>query len=485
MFGYILNRFHNPQDIEKINNFLSELTSDYYLNFSQKQVVRELNKKYFVDTLAEPTPPAEGKSLDEVFNEFKTKIYDLSVRTWNPLFLNQMSAGSPLISVAGDMLASMLNPTLSTWEAAPAAAIIERNITKWMASVLGMPEGSSGIIVPGGSLANIVALTVARNKYNNKIAENGLTENDNLCIITSEASHYSIKNAANLLGIGTKNLITVKTNERNEILVDDFIITLNAAKQNKKNIFACVLIIGNTVTGGIDSIREIAEICKREKIHLHLDAAFGGSLAFTSQKSYLLDGIELADSICWDSHKWFYSPLTATALLFPDVETLKTNLNSDADYLFHQPYDSIDGTEDPGLYTILCGKKFDALKIWFLWKTYGTASISEAAESRLDLTRQFYNLLSETEDFVPSYNPVSPLMCFKFLPEKYKYLSIQEIDKIHKDIRERIKKSGEILFNIALLNGSYHFRTVLINPLTTIDDLRFLLDKIRQTDKSL
>lgn len=475
-----MDRFHNSQDIEKFDKILLEIIKDYYLSPEKRNVSPQQDKNHFKRIFNETTPPADSLEIEEVFEEFKNTIYDYSVKTWHPLFLNQMSAGISYPAVIGDSLSAMLNPTLSTWEAAPAATIIEKNTSMWMAKVLGMPEGSSGIFLPGGSLANLVALTVARNKkLGTDCILNGIKCEQRNVILTSNATHYSIRNAANILGLGTNNIIEVATDERNEIIFEEFLKKLEFCKENNYSIIAVVLVAGNTVTGGVDRIREIAEICNKEKIHLHVDAAFGGTLALTSNKNFI-DGIELADSVCWDTHKWFFSSLTATVLLFKDIELLKEIFNSDADYLFHKHTSESDDIEDQGRYSILCGKRFDALKIWFLWKLYGTTGLSQSAQTRIELVNEFYRVLSDDKDFQPSYSPVAPLLCFRFLPAAIIGETPEYINSLQKRIREEFRLSGEALFNIVLLNGEYHFRMVLINPLTELNHLINLIEKIRE-----
>lgn len=471
-----MNSYHNRLDLEKINKQLIDILEENYVTPEKNPVVPEYDKQKSIDKFLEPLPPQDGMDLEEVINYFKNEILTESVRTWHPLFLNQMFPGVSFPSIVGDYMASMMNPTLATWEMSPAATLIERSVLKWMAELIGMPKGSSGVIVPGGSLANLMALTIARNKISPEIARNGITPNN--VIICSETAHYSIKNAANLLGIGINNLVTVKTNERNEIDIEDYKAKLQYCDDNNLNPFATVLIIGNTVTGGTDSLREITSICKERKIHVHVDAAFGGGLSLTSNAKEIFDGIELVDSICWDTHKWFHASLTSTALLVPDDQILKETFNTNADYLFHPVEDGLLETEDLGKYTILCGKRFDSLKTWILWKTMGTSKLQEIANSRMKLVNNFYQLLSDHPNFSASYKPKSPIQCFQYVSPELETASIEYLDKMHRWIREQFKIDQKAFFNVASLNGSVHFRAILINPLTTDEHLKFILEEI-------
>jgi len=471
-----LYRYHNRLDIEKISKQLVDILESNYIQPENSPVVPKYDKHKTVDKFSEPLPPERGTDLENVINYFKDNILPESVKTWHPMFMNQMFPGVSFPSIIGDYMASMMNTTLATWEMSPVATVIERNVIKWMADIIGLPKGSSGIIVPGGSLANLMALTIARNKISTNIAKKGITPNN--VIICSETAHYSIRNAANVLGIGINNVITVKTNKRNEIEKDDFIRKLQYCEQNNLNPFAAVLIIGNTVTGGTDQLREISETCKKRNIHVHIDAAFGGGLSLSSDSNNILDGIELADSICWDTHKWLHTSLTSTALLVPDANVLKETFNTNADYLFHPDNDEITGTDDMGKYTLLCGKRFDSLKTWILWKTLGTEGLKELADSRLKLVNNFHKILANHSEFTPSYKPKTPIQCFKYTSDKFKNASKEYLNKMHRWIREQFKVDQKAFFNVATLNGSTHFRVILVNPLTTEEHLNYILKEI-------
>lgn len=476
-----MDRYHNSKDIDEISSILSEILKEHYINPESKPVTPAPDKNYFIKKYHNEEMPGEGIGLSKALELFRDQILKDSVKTWHPHFMNQMFPGASFPSVVGDMMASMMNPTLATWEISPAATLIEKNVASWMANILGMPKGSSGIFLPGGSLANLIALTVARNNILGPgTASKGIDYSKKPVILCSETAHYSIGNAANLLGIGIDNIIKIATNERNEILLEDFVNKLEFCEREGLTPFAVVAIIGSTVTGGVDPIRQMAEICKGKNIHFHVDAAFGGGLALTTRKEIALDGVELADSICWDAHKWFHSSLTTTLLAFPDMSILKETFDSNADYLFHGTGESDEATDDLGRYTLLCGKRFDALKIWLLWKSYGTDELKKIAESRIQLATDFYQVLNEDNDFQPDFEPVAPIMCFKYLPQNLRGQNIEYLDNMHRWIREQIKIEQIAFFNHAQLNGSVHFRMVLVNPLTKIEHLQMILGEIKK-----
>ncbi len=477
----MVQEFHSREQFEEINRFLLNLLEESYTKPETKPLNRTLDKQEIHDIFFREQPPKTGKPLQAVLQDFKDRIYDYSVRTWHPLFLNQMFSGAPYPAVVGDLLASMMNTTLATWEAAPVATLIERNLARWMAGVVGMAPGSSGIFVNGGSLSNLLALTVARNqKLGPGISQTGLKNHKQGVVLCSEAAHYSLLNAVNLLGIGIDNIVKVKTNGRGEMLVDDFAEKLKKLDSSRR-CFAAIATIGITVTGGIDPVSDILELCQERDIHLHVDAAFGGSMALSDRGKRYFRDIDQVDSVTWDAHKWLYVPLTCSALLVPDSAVLKDSFSSNAHYLFHpQEENAPEATDDLGRYTIYCGKRFDSLKLWIWWHTMGTDALQKWVDDRLELTDKFYGLLNEHPDFTIPYKPVTPVCCFQYTPPGSRGMDKKRLDQMHRYIREEIKNQGLAFLNIAQLNNRCHFRTILVNPLTTFAHLSDLVRLIEE-----
>lgn len=465
--------------LNRYSKQIMEMIENYYHQPEKDSVIPYRSKQKLLDQFRESDPPKEGQGFGETLDYFRDEILTQSVKTWHPLFMNQMFAGASFPAITGDLLASMMNPTLATWEMSPVATIIERNVSEWMAQLIGMQEGSSGIFLPGGSLSNLMALSIARNqKLSPKIKTEGLFGQEPGAILCSAGCHYSIANAAHLLGIGMDHVIKVATNERNEMLVDDFKAKLEECQQKGLHVFAAVATMGITVTGGFDPLAEIVPICKEHDIHIHVDAAFGGGMCFSPLGRKFLKGIEHADSVIWDAHKWLHTPLTCTVLLVPNAGVLKHIFNSNADYLFHPQEEDIPEVEDLGKYTLLCGKRFDALKVWMLFKALGTDYFREVVENRITFTRQVFELINDSSDFVSSYHPRSPIVCFQF--KKEPGADVTYMNHMHRWARETCKKKGLALFNITKLHGQDHFRAILINPLTQVEHFQQVLQDLRE-----
>ncbi len=480
--GVIVQDLHSPDQIENLFQKISDMLVDYYSNPEKMPVSPGVTKANVEKQVSQMDVPNKGIGLDKTLDLFKEQVLANSVKTWHPLFLNQMSAGASVPAILGDLLSSMLNSTMATWEMTPAATIIERNVSMWMAQILGMSPGSSGIFVPGGSMANLFALTVARhNKLGPEAAMSGLRKSPKQgVIISSDSAHYSIANSANLLGIGQDYVLKIPSNDRGEMEIDELRAALKYCDDNDLHPFCVVATMGLTVTGGYDPLSEIVETCKDRNIHIHVDAAFGGGMALTDSGKSVFKGIENVDTVVWDAHKWFHVPLTCTVLLAPDAGIFKHTFSTGADYLFHPQEEEVGIADDLGHYTLLCGKRFHTLHVWMLFKAFGLDYFRNLAESRLKLTLEVYEALRADPEFTPSYQPISPIICFRYLPEGSEAWTGEYTNQLHRWVRETSKKRKLAMYNITKFKGRDHFRMILINPLTTKTHILSLLEGIKE-----
>ncbi len=478
-----MQEHHSARQIQALTEKFRDLWLEHYVEPQQQPLLTYEEPAQIAERFFREQPPQEGIGIDAALDLFRDQILPASVKTWHPSFFNQMSGGASLPAVLAESLAAMLNGTTSTYEASPAATVVERTVTRWMAGLLGLPSGSGGIFVPGGSLGNLFGLIVARNnRLPGQVQREGLlNQKQKPVILCSDAAHYSVANAANMMGLGANQLVKVATNHRNEMCVADLADRLAACDRENQLPIAIVVTLGSTVTGGFDPLPAIAELCRPRNIHIHVDAAFGGSIALTDAGPKRLQGIELADTVTWDAHKWLHAPLACSVLLAPDVSLLKRTFQArDAEYLFHHPDDPASLTEDLGHYTPLCGKPFNALGLWILFHALGESGIRHHAQTRLDLTRAAYTRLTANPHFETAYEPVSPVLCFRFVPQGTAALDDRVLDTLQQKIREVIRREGRALFNIAKIKGRTYFRFILVNDLTTEPHLEALFTHIEK-----
>ncbi|PIQ15929.1 MAG: hypothetical protein COW67_05495 [Flavobacteriales bacterium CG18_big_fil_WC_8_21_14_2_50_32_9] len=447
------------------------------------QVFEKLNVYLKKDTLIDYKTPdelhnainfsiAEKGVSESEFLALINKYLDYSVNTNHPQFLNQLYAGFNFPAFIGEIFTALANTSMYTYEVAPVATLIETEMIQLMNSYTGYKNGD-GIFVSGGSNANLVALFSARNKIAPESRHQGYDKNLKLRAFINEHAHYSFSNAANIIGIGTESLIKIKADENGQMVPEALEKEINASKQRGEMPFFVAVTCATTLLGAYDPIDEIAEICKKQNIWLHADGSFGGSIVLSNKNRYLLKGLEKTDSFAWNPHKLMNIPLICSALLVKTKGTLHHNLaDVDADYLFHD----LNLIEDLGKKSIQCGRRVDAVKLWFAWKYFGKEGYEKRIDNLIDLAqlaeqkvlnRTNLELLAPRQSFT---------ICFRYIPE----IEV-DINQFNLQLREELRKSGKSLVNYGYIGEKLAIRLVITNGEMQEKDVTLFFELLLET----
>ena len=447
------------------------------------QVFEKLNVYLKKDTLIDYKSPdelhntinfsiAEKGVSESEFLALINKYLDYSVNTNHPQFLNQLYAGFNFPAFIGEIFTALANTSMYTYEVAPVATLIETEMIQLMNSYTGYKNGD-GIFVSGGSNANLVALFSARNKIAPESRHQGYDKNLKLRAFINEHAHYSFSNAANIIGIGTESLIKIKADENGQMVPEALEKEINASKQRGEMPFFVAVTCATTLLGAYDPIDEIAEICKKQNIWLHADGSFGGSIVLSNKNRYLLKGLEKTDSFAWNPHKLMNIPLICSALLVKTKGTLHHNLaDVDADYLFHD----LNLIEDLGKKSIQCGRRVDAVKLWFAWKYFGKEGYEKRIDNLIDLAqlaeqkvlnRTNLELLAPRQSFT---------ICFRYIPE----IEV-DINQFNLQLREELRKSGKSLVNYGYIGEKLAIRLVITNGEMQEKDVTLFFELLLET----
>ena len=447
------------------------------------QVFEKLNVYLKKDTLIDYKTPdelhntinfsiAEKGVSESEFLALINKYLDYSVNTNHPQFLNQLYAGFNFPAFIGEIFTALANTSMYTYEVAPVATLIETEMIQLMNSYTGYKNGD-GIFVSGGSNANLVALFSARNKIAPESRHQGYDKNLKLRAFINEHAHYSFSNAANIIGIGTESLIKIKADENGQMVPEALEKEINASKQRGEMPFFVAVTCATTLLGAYDPIDEIAEICKKQNIWLHADGSFGGSIVLSNKNRYLLKGLEKTDSFAWNPHKLMNIPLICSALLVQTKGTLHHNLaDVDADYLFHD----LNLIEDLGKKSIQCGRRVDAVKLWFAWKYFGKEGYEKRIDNLIDLAqlaeqkvlnRTNLELLAPRQSFT---------ICFRYIPE----IEV-DINQFNLQLREELRKSGKSLVNYGYIGEKLAIRLVITNGEMQEKDVTLFFELLLET----
>uniref|UniRef100_F7CF79 Glutamate decarboxylase like 1 n=1 Tax=Monodelphis domestica TaxID=13616 RepID=F7CF79_MONDO len=406
-----------------------------------------------------------------------------SVKTNHPRFFNQLYAGIDYYSLVARFITEALNPSVYTYEVSPVFLLVEEAVLKKMIEFIGWKEGD-GIFNPGGSVSNMYAMNLARYKYCPEIKERGLSGLPRLVLFTSAESHYSMKKAASFLGIGTQNIYFVETDSRGKMIPEELEKQVQQARKEGAAPFLVSATSGTTVLGAFDPLDEIADICTRYGLWLHVDASWGGSALMSRKHRKLLHGIHRADSVAWNPHKMLMAGIQCCALLVKDSsDLLKRCYSAKASYLFQQDK-FYDVSYDTGDKSIQCSRRPDAFKFWMTWKALGTLGLEERVNRALALARYLVEEIKKREGFRLLLEPEFANICFWYIPPSLRTMEEgpefwAKLNLVAPAIKERMMKKGSMMLGYQPHQGKVNFfRQVVISPQVSREDMDFLLDEI-------
>lgn len=411
------------------------------------------------------------------------KYLKYSVRTTHRNFSNQLFSAFNFPSFVGEIIATLTNTTMATYEAAPVATLIEQELIDKMNHLIGFKTADNtadGIMVPGGSYANLMGLICARYQAMPETKDKGIN-GIRFRAFVSDQAHYSFKKMMNVIGMGTESLTEIPANEKGCMKTDLLEKAIEQSLKKGETPFFIGATAGTTVYGSFDPFREIAAIAKKYNLWLHIDGAWGGTLLLykNKKKQKLLDGIELADSFTWDAHKMMGVPLYASFFLSKhDGLMLKCNAVQGADYLFHSTENT---TLDTGPKSLQCGRHVDALKVWLAWKFYGDQGYSDMINDLYSKVNYLKKTITKNPWFELMTDPQYFNVCFRIVHPR----SSIDMNDMNMEIRDRLLHSGSYFTNYSVLqNGTVFFR-LIVNPTSTKSDYRDFLNKLISTTESI
>lgn len=362
--------------------------------------------------------------------------------------------------------------------------MLEARTIRWLCDLLGYDRQAFGTLASGGSEANLIALKCARDRVDENLIHQGVRAAPaDLIIYASEQCHYSVEKSADLLGLGRANLRKIPTDERFHIRLDHLRAAIEEDKAAGRLPCCVVGVAGTTSTGVIDPLEDLAAIASENNCWFHVDAAYGGALAFSDQYAPLLHGIEKADSITFDPHKWMFVPFSCGAVLVRGGgRVLREAFDISPEYL-SEDRGGADIEFDFFRYGQMGTRRFNSLKLWMAMKFMGRTGYSETVERQIQLT----NYLASKLDTLPGFKRIGQIetavCCFKYLPEAFAGGETEQ-DRVQQRLQQQVEQSGEAFITTTVLHGRRALRVNVNSFLTRqrhIDDLIDLLK--READK--
>jgi glutamate/tyrosine decarboxylase-like PLP-dependent enzyme len=424
----------------------------------------------------DPKLPIKGTDFDSLLKVFRETIVPFSRQNAHPrMFGYVQSPGTPVGAFA-DLLASTLNANLTIWRSAPAPVELERLTIDWIREILGFPPEAGGLFVSGGSMANLAALAVARQTKDHSLGR--------LRMYASSAMHFSIIKAAALLGIGPGNVQHVTVDGRFRMQMGDLVAKITSDLEAGYVPFCVVGNAGTVDTGAVDPLHEIREIADRFQLWMHVDGSYGAFAILAQSARELFAGMEHADSIALDPHKWLYLPVDVGCVIYRDPDTARAAFAHEAEYtrMFGEAADEAFVCWD---YGPELSRRFRALKVWMLLKGVGLDRLSDAIENNIACARHLESMVQASDDFEMVAPVELSIFCFRYVPVQLRNESAEAINAFNERLLVALQRDGSSYLSNTTLGGRFALRGCVLNYRTTLRDMEILLDDLRRVAKSL
>ena len=462
------------------NEYIGELLKDYidktvdlYDNIKDKAVCPKTDRET-LSKLGKAEIPKVGRPVGEVYEEMIKDVYSGVILAQHPRSFSCVPSTVSMLSFMGDVMTSAYNPHASCKINAPASDLIEKKLIKFMCEKAGYPEGSGGLFVSGGSIANLTALTAARD---NKLTEK---ERANAVIYVSDQTHYSVAKGLHIIGFNKEQIRLIPTDEEFRMNIAALKSAVEEDVYSGKKPFAVVASAGTTNTGSIDPLKEISELCKKYDMWMHVDGAYGASVLMSKNNKNKLCGIELSDSLSWDAHKWLFQTYGCSVVLVKNKQHLIHSFAAHPEYL-KDAETSENNIEFWDLGPELT-RPARALKLWVTLNAMGTDEVAKAIDHGCEIAEYAAGLIRIDRDWEIISDTGLGIINFRYVAENKTEHELNEINRI---IAKEITESGFAEIFTTELHGKKVLRMCTIHPDTTEKDISDTIEKMKEIGEKL
>ncbi len=479
-------------DMRKLATGVNDLVIEYFSRVSALPVFPETSGGRTIERLGGELP-LEARSVEQLLEDCRT-ILEGSRHNGHPRFFGYVASPSTAPGAFADLIASAVNANVTSWRSGPAATEVERTVVRWLGSLIGYSDNAHGLLTSGGSMANLTALLIAhRTKSGTDVARKGVSSSAPMTIYASDQIHMSIPKAADILGLGREHVRIVESDKSFRLNVRLLRERIVADRNNGLKPFCIVASSGTVNTGAIDPLNQVADLAKEFDLWFHVDGAYGALGALDESKRPLFQGLERADSVSLDPHKWLYVPLDAGCLLFGNETNAKAAFSFDeADYIKVHEQDEQESfafwNYGPEL-----SRRFRALKIWVTLRYFGVHRIAAAISEDIALAGYLAECIEGAEDFELLAPVELSICCFRYLPSTLRgHVQTKQstdieprLDELNSRIMTSIQRGGQAYVSSATLNGKFALRACITNFRTTRADIDATLEIIRDAGKEI
>jgi glutamate/tyrosine decarboxylase-like PLP-dependent enzyme len=432
--------------------------------------------------------PDEPLPTDELLATLRTIAFDHTTKVGHPGFMAYISGAGTIPGAAADLLAAGLNQNLGGWRLSPAATEIELQLGRWFAQRLRFPERAGGYVTSGGAMAAFVALKAARdNRAGWSVRELGTRAGPALVLYASDQVHDVNTRAADMLGIGRQGVRMIPTDRDGRMRVDALRASVARDVRNGAKPIAVVATAGSVSTGAIDPLSEIADVCAEHGLWMHVDGSYGGVAAMTDALRPLFRGIERADSVAIDAHKWLYTPHSSGMLVVRDMQTLADAFAIEPAYV-HEDKEASGRGADLFALGPQFSRGFHALKIWVSLLAHGWAAYERRIAHDVALARYLHQRASSHAELeVIGAEPSLSIACFRFVPRELRGDPSAElyVNRLNESLMMELQLGGRVFPSNAVIDGRFVLRACIVNFRTESREIDLLIDEAVEKGRAL
>jgi aromatic-L-amino-acid/L-tryptophan decarboxylase len=463
------------QEFRAMADAAVDFLASYFDSLESRPVVVPTTSRAIRERIDEP-PPLAGADFSALLDTVRDVICRYNRHSAHPRMFGYVASPGTAVTAIGHMIAAALNINVTAWRSASSGTDLERLTIDWLKEMLGYPATAGGLLLSGGSMANFAALAAARSaKAGADVVRDGVAAvGRRMCVYVSEESHFSIAKAAGMLGLGESNVRAVKTDERLHIDLAELERLVAADRADGHLPFCVVANAGTTATGAVDPLAAVADFARRHDLWLHVDAAYGGFAVLAPSARQLLAGIEQADSIALDPHKWLYLPVGCGCVLYKDPAAARAAFAHGADYT------RTIGLENDEAFAFWdygpeLTRPFRALDLWLLIKFAGTERLGQAIEDNIACAKYFEELVKASDDFEMLAPVELSIFCFRYVPKGF----AGDLDAFNERLLVQLQRAGSTYLSNARVRGRFALRGCVLNYRTTRADMERVLDDVR------
>lgn len=462
----------NPKEFKKVSEPIIDWIDSYLKNISDYPVKSKVQPGEIYGQIP-GRAPENPEALEQIIRDLEEKIMPGITHWQHPNFHAYFPANSSVESVLAEFVTSAIGAQCMIWDTSPSAAELEQRMMEWLRDAMGIPGTFEGVIQDSASSASLVALITAREVATDfRSNEEGVP--GNLRVYCSTETHSSIEKAVGVCGIGKKNLVKVSVDEHMSMLATELESKILEDLEQDHVPCAVVAAIGTTGTLAVDPLKDIADICKKYDIWLHVDAAYAGSALLLPDYQWMIDGIEQADSFVFNPHKWLFTNFDASVYFMKNAQLLIKTFEILPEYLKTSSRGQVNDYRDWG---VPLGRRFRALKLWFVIRGFGLSGLRKKISEHISLNTYFCAEVKKIPGVELVLEPFLNFSCFRFKPEESE--NMEQINALNETLLGSLNERGRIFLTHTRIQGKYTLRMIIGQTYVQKEDVDLALNEIK------